>query len=210
MSSFENYEIDLLKKKNKFFSDIFGEFDKSELSKYRSAYNKFWSKLNRLADFQKEIDELRAEGNLTQKFNRKMRLWFFASIIVISASNYFFDRSSIEGGLFIFSLMAFFGWISIVSHISETARMADISNINRFVLLLRSDLFEYQFVDFYDAEQYLKIMQGKGFSSATLTEAEQHTISKVNIDLNISIADSMGYNIPTFFDSFDLESKKSS
>jgi hypothetical protein len=201
-------EIELLRKQDKFFSDLYNAFDKSEHSKYQYVYNKFWTKLNASVDCQKELDTLQAQTESYRKKMSRMTRWFLIFLASLVAINYFNNRSEIEGGLILFFFIACYGWAILRLDIYETAQITSIENLKRLILLLKSDLFECRNVDLSAAEKYLTIVHHKGLTSKVFTEAEQYTISKVRIDLNISIAESMGYKIPTFYDSFDTSFKQ--
>ena len=208
MYSPDEAKMKMLRKQSEFFSDLYKKFDKSEHSKYQYVYNKFWTKIRSSVDFQKEIDTLQAQSESDSKNITKMTRWFFIFLAGLAVINYFNNRSSIEGGLILFFFAACFGWVILIHHISEAARMTNIANLKRLILLLKSDLFEVRKIDFAEAEKYLTITRDILPTSEELTETDQYTMSKVNVELNIFIAESMGYKIPTFFDSFDKSFKQ--
>lgn len=205
MYSPDEADIKILRKQSDFFSDLYRKFDKSEHSKYQYVYNKFWTKINSSVDFQKEIDTLQAQSESDSKNITKITRWFFLFLAGLAVINYLNNRSSIEGGLTLFFFTACFGWIILIHHISETARMTNIAYLKRLVLLLKSDLFEVRNIDFAEAEKYLTFTRDKLPTTEALTDTDQYTMSKVNVELNIAIAESMGFLIPTFSDSFDKE-----
>jgi hypothetical protein len=208
MYSPDEAEIKMLKKQSEFFSDLYEKFDKTEHSKYQYIYNKFWTKIRSSVDFQKEIDTLQAQSESDSKNITKITRWFFIFLAGMAATNYFNNQNSIEGGLILFFFTACFGWVILIHHISDTARKTDITNLRRLILLLKQDLFECRQIDFAEAEKYVMITRDILPAAEGLTETDRYTMSKVNIDLNISIAESMGYEIPTFFDSFDKSFKQ--
>lgn len=199
MSIFEEIDSELLKKKDEFIWTTYGNFSKEEISHFQNSRKKIWAikwKIWNLNENKSNLEPKIKESDVELK---KYAKWTLSLIFALAIANYFGVIDLIAFIFISLALGAMIIWQQISHKISTTAFEIKTHNYELAILQLESQLEEFELIHLPDMNQYMKAYEKRRYASNELSKDEKTIMSEFEVEMNLAILESMGYNAPTLW-----------
>ena len=198
MSYFED-KLELLKKKDNFFNEIFDKFSKEELSEYRKASDKIWVVKSKVWELTERIREIEIDNKKSNNEMKKITNGFIGFVALISIITFLTSKSTIDYGFTTLGAGLIFILVRINHQIGLSASTVEEKNTKLAITQLEVFLCEFKLYHMPDMDTYMKTYEKKRYSSENLSDEDNYILSEFNVERNLAIAESMGYSQPTFW-----------
>jgi|APGre2960657404_1045060.scaffolds.fasta_scaffold63055_2 hypothetical protein len=190
---FAEADIEILTKKDQYFKDAYEKFDKAELVSYSNIHRRFWHSYSKIWNCKKEIIKLGEKKIDLNKSRAKFDKWYVIFALLFAVESFFREKSAIELGVVFLAFGIFYLWTSILHHMSEIQITNEIASTKRLISLLEVNTSELSLTFLPDMDVYMKLYD-EGLSAALEQKGDDSaTIKKFNVELNLAILSSMGY-----------------
>jgi hypothetical protein len=198
MSHIED-KLELLKKKDNFFNEIFDKFSKEELSEYRKASDKIWVVKSKVWELAERIREIEIDNQKSNNEIKKITNGFIAFVAIISIITFFTSKSTIDYGFTVLGAGLIFVLVRINHQAGLSASTVEAKNTKLAITQLEVLLCEFNLYQMPDMDAYMKVYEKKRYASENLSDEDNYILSEFNVERNLAIAESMGYSQPTFW-----------
>jgi hypothetical protein len=199
---FAEADAEILTKKDQYFKDAYEKFNKEELVSYENIYSRFWHSYSKIWNYKKEISKLDKSKVDLNKSRAKFNKWFVIIALLFVVESFFREKSAIELGVVFLTFVSYFIWTSILQHMSEIQISNEISSIKRLISLLEVNTSELSLTFLPEIDGYMKINDEHKLHSNDLSEDDLATVNEFNVELNLAILSSMGYDKYRFGSAF--------
>lgn len=191
---FVEADAEILTKKDQYFKDAYEKFNKEELVSYENIYSRFWHSYSKIWNYKKEIAKLDKSKIDLNKSRAKFNKWYVIIALLFVVESFFREKSAIELGVVFLTFVSYFIWTSILQHMSEIQISNEISSIKRLISLLEVNTSELSLTFLPEIDGYMKINDEHKLHSSDLNEDDLATVNEFNVELNLAILSSMGYD----------------
>ena len=196
MSSFKLYDEDELREKKEFVSEKYKNLTFSQHADYTAISKRFWGITTQVQKCKREIitqEELVASLESKQS---NIPIWLGATAVLILVVQYVKNINSIEIALSSLAIAGYFGWHALIRHESIVFASSEIQNNKRMIALLNVTLADLELHSLPNFSEYTAAQEryeDHKYDLSKLSESEQFTIRRFNIELDLAILKRLGY-----------------